>query len=59
MLLSVTDVQDELLQAHILGSQNRGLSSTRGNGVDIGSLTYSPVVRNPESEASGSLLRKC
>ncbi|MGO8790996.1 MAG: DUF6531 domain-containing protein [Terriglobia bacterium] len=40
MILSVTDVQGKLLEAHTYDSQNRGLTSTRANGVDSVSLVY-------------------
>jgi YD repeat-containing protein len=40
MLLSVTDSQGKLLEAHTYDSQNRGLTSTRANGVDSISLVY-------------------
>jgi len=40
MLLSVTDSQGKLLEAHTYDAQNRGLTSTRANGVDAVSLSY-------------------
>ena len=40
MLLSVTDSQGKLIEAHTYDSQNRGLTSTRANGVDSVSLSY-------------------
>ena len=40
MILSVTDSQGKLLEAHTYDSQNRGLTSTRANGVDSVSLVY-------------------
>lgn len=40
MILSVTDSQGKLLEAHTYDSQNRGLTSTRANGVDSVSLSY-------------------
>ena len=40
MLLSVTDSQGKLLEAHTYDTQNRGLTSTRANGVDSVSLSY-------------------
>ena len=40
MILSVTDSQGKLLEAHTYDTQNRGLTSTRANGVDSVSLSY-------------------
>lgn len=40
MLLSVTDSQGKLLEAHTYDAQDRGLTSTRANGVDSVSLVY-------------------
>jgi hypothetical protein len=40
MILSVTDSQGKLLEAHTYDAQNRGLTSTRAYGVDSVSLTY-------------------
>jgi len=40
MILSVTDSQGKLLEAHTYDTQNRGLTSTRANGVDAVSLSY-------------------
>jgi len=40
MLLSVTDSQGKLIEAHTYDTQNRGLTSTRANGVDSVSLSY-------------------
>jgi len=40
MILSVTDSQGTLLEAHTYDTQNRGLTSTRANGVDAVSLSY-------------------
>ncbi|MGA9059562.1 MAG: DUF6531 domain-containing protein [Terriglobia bacterium] len=40
MILSVTDSQGKLLEAHTYDAQNRGLTSTRANGVDSVSLSY-------------------
>ncbi|MGO8787537.1 MAG: DUF6531 domain-containing protein [Terriglobia bacterium] len=40
MILSVTDSQGKLLEAHTYDTQNRGLTSTRANGVDSVSLIY-------------------
>jgi YD repeat-containing protein len=40
MLLSVTDSQGKLIEAHTYDTQSRGLTSTRANGVDSVSLSY-------------------
>jgi len=40
MILSVTDSQGKLLESHTYDAQNRGLTSTRANGVDSISLVY-------------------
>ena len=40
MILSVTDSQGKLLEAHTYDAQNRGLTSTRAYGVDSVSLIY-------------------
>ena len=40
MILSVTDSQGKLLEAHTYDAQNRGLTSTRANGVDSVSVVY-------------------
>jgi YD repeat-containing protein len=40
MILSVTDSQGKLLEAHTYDAQNRGLTSTRAYGVDSVSVTY-------------------
>lgn len=40
MLMSATDSQGKLIEAHTYDAQNRGLTSTRANGVDSVSLSY-------------------
>ena len=40
MLLSVTDSQGKLMEAHTYDTQGRGLTSTRANGADSVSLSY-------------------
>jgi len=40
MILSVTDSQGKLLEAHTYDAQNRGLTSTQAYGVNSVSLSY-------------------
>jgi YD repeat-containing protein len=40
MILSVTDSQGKTIETHTYDAQNRGLTSTRANGVDSVTLTY-------------------